>query len=108
MQSMNTTPKKFAPLFPEIIGKWGIATERAEERNGKGSLNERHAKAVRVIKKLRGWRSDSWNLMPVLWLEAKAVELCEKADAERAARAERERQMNEKDNGDKAKQAKVA
>lgn len=82
-------------LFPEIFGKWGIETESAAERKAKGSLHERHRKAVRIIKKLRGWKSDTWYLMPVLWLEAKAAELCEAAEAERVARAEREKRLAE-------------
>jgi len=91
-----TTPKhKSSTFFPEIFDKWGIETEIAEERKAKGSLIERQKNAIRVIKKLKGWRSDSWYLMPVLWLEAKADELREKADAERQARAEAERQANE-------------
>lgn len=73
--------------FPEIFSKWGIETESPAERKAKGSLRERYTNACRVIKKLKGWRTDSWYLMPVLWLEAKADELREKADAERAARA---------------------
>lgn len=82
-------------LFPEIFDKWGIDTESAAERKVKGSLHERHNKAVRIIKKLKGWRSDAWYLMPVLWLEAKAAELCEAAEAERVARAEREKALAE-------------
>ena len=73
--------------FPEIFSKWGIETESPAERKAKGSLRERYVNACRVIKKLNGWRTDSWYLMPVLWLEAKADELREKADAERTARS---------------------
>lgn len=89
LKALNETAKgvKAMPdtLFPEIFYKFGICTESEAERKAKGSLRERYVKACRVIQKLNGWRTDSWYLMPVLWLEAKADELREKADAARAA-----------------------
>lgn len=71
--------------FPELFRKWGIETENVTERKAKGSLSERHRKAARIIKKLHGWETDEWHLKPVLWLEAKAAQLCEAAEAVKAA-----------------------
>lgn len=89
--------------FPEIFGKYGIQNETPQERAGKGTLIERRSKAVRIIRKLKGWRSEAWNLKPVLWLEEKAIELCEKADTERAERAAKSERQSQ--NGKKAANA---
>lgn len=70
--------------FPEIFNTYGFDTEPEAERKANKPMNERRADAIAVIKKLKGWKSDSWHLMPVLWLEEKANELREAADAARA------------------------
>lgn len=90
MNEANET-KKRDTLFPEIWDKWGIfETETPEERAERGSLIERSRKAIRTIKRLKGWERESWRLRPIKWLEAKADELREKHEAERAAQAAKE------------------
>lgn len=84
----DTPTKEVTPdtLFPEIFYKWGICTESEAERKDKGTLNERTAAAIAVMKRLKAWKTDDWYLMPVVWLETKANEAREKADLERAER----------------------
>lgn len=85
------TSRKSDTLFPEIWGKWGIfETETPEERAERGPLIERKRNAVKTIKRLKGWERESWNLRPIKWLEAKADELREKREAERAAQASKD------------------
>lgn len=90
LKMLNETAKgvKAMPdtLFPEIFYKWGICTESEAERKGKGTLGERTAAAIAVLKRLKAWKTDDWYLMPVVWLETKATEAREKADLERAER----------------------
>lgn len=90
LKMLNETAKgvKAVPetLFPEIFYKWGICTESEAERKGKGTLGERTAAAIAVLKRLKAWKTDDWYLMPVVWLETKATEAREKADLERAER----------------------
>ena len=90
LKALNETAKglKALPetLFPEIFYKWGICTESEAERKGKGTLGERTAAAIAVLKRLKAWKTDDWYLMPVVWLETKATEAREKADLERAER----------------------
>ena len=74
-------------FFPELFDKWGIQNESEAERKGKPPYNERFTQAVRVLKVLKKWKSDSWYLMPLLWIEDKATAAREETDAERQAKA---------------------
>ena len=81
IEEQAATPKKakrIKPLTPAEREKW---QQRQRERV------ERERAAVRVIKKLAPqiWHDDWW-LKPLDWLEAKATELREAADAAKSAK----------------------
>ena len=81
IEEQATTPKKakrIKPLTPAECEKW---QQRQRKRI------EREQAAVRVIKKLAPqiWHDDWW-LKPLDWLEAKATELREAADAAKSAK----------------------
>lgn len=81
IEEQAATPKKakrIKPLTPAECEKW---QQRQRERI------EREQAAVRVIKKLAPqiWHDDWW-LKPLDWLEAKATELREAADAAKSAK----------------------
>ena len=80
-QAAPKKAKRIKPLTPTECEKW---QQRQRERV------EREIAAVRVIKKLAPqiWHDDWW-LKPLDWLEAKATELREKADAAKSAKGKK-------------------